>query len=150
MQRAATKITLILGPAIQFEDCIDCIKVIYPQYDFTFVLSHSQGHVKKLTGGLDAYNMNKGYGGVQPLMHESKIKEHDCFLGMHPRTLEVGDLQSFVFTSEDDGPFWMTQQQKQVNQNNRVLPPPPGIPRMRNMTIAELKSKLQPFNILNE
>jgi hypothetical protein len=69
---------------------------------------------------------------------------------MHPRTLEVGDLQSFVFTSEDDGPFWMTQHQKQVNQSDRVLPPPPEIPQMRNKTIAELKSELQPFNILNE
>jgi hypothetical protein len=48
--------------AIQFEDCVDCLKVSYPQFDFAFLFDHSQGHAKKLANGLDAYSMNKGYG----------------------------------------------------------------------------------------
>jgi hypothetical protein len=63
--------------AIQFEDCVDCLKVIYPHFDFTFLFNHSQGHAKKLANGLDAYSINKGYGGAQPRMRESIIKEHD-------------------------------------------------------------------------
>ena len=70
-------------------------------------------------------------------MRESKIEEHDGYLGMHfAQTLNVGDKQSFVFTSENDGPFC-------------ILPSPPGIPRMRNKTIAKLKSELAPLNILS-
>ena len=48
--------------AIQFEDCVDCLEVIYPQFDFAFLFDHSQGHAKKLVNGLDACSMNKGYG----------------------------------------------------------------------------------------
>jgi hypothetical protein len=50
--------------AIQFEDCVDCLNVIYPHFDFAFLFDHSQGHAKKLVNGVDAYSMNKGYGGA--------------------------------------------------------------------------------------
>ena len=130
---------------------MDCIKVLFPQFDFVFLFDHSQGHAKKLVGGLDAYSMNRGYGGAQPMMRESKIKEHDGYLGSNARTLEVGDTQSFVFTSDDDGPFWMTpQEQSKLNQNNPSLPPAPGNPQMRNKTIAELKAELGPLDVLND
>ncbi|KAI2499926.1 hypothetical protein MHU86_14547 [Fragilaria crotonensis] len=136
--------------SIQFEDCVDCIKVLYPQFDFVFLFDHSQGHAKKLMGGLDAYSMNRGYGGAQPMMRESKIKEHDGYLGFNARTLEVGDTQSFVFTLDDDGPFWMTPQERELTRNDRILPPAPGNPRMRNKTIAELKAELGPLDVLND
>jgi hypothetical protein len=82
--------------SVQFEDCIDCVKVIYPHFDFVFFFDHSQGHSKKLTGGLVAYCMDRGYGGAQLIMHESEIKEQDGYLGMYPRTLNVGNNQSFT------------------------------------------------------
>jgi hypothetical protein len=51
--------------------------------------------------------MNRDYGGAQPMMRESKIKEHDCYLGSNAQTLDVGDTQSFVFTLDNNGPaFW--------------------------------------------
>ena len=136
--------------SIQFEDCVDCIKVIYPHFDFVFLFDHSQGHAKKLTGGLDAYRMNKSYGGVQPMMRESKIKDHDGYLGMHERTLQVGDTQSFVFTSDDEGPFWMSPEERELNRHDRLLPAPPGARNLRNKTIAELKSELRQFDVLSE
>ena len=136
--------------SIQFEDCVDCVKVLFPQFDFIFLFDHSQGHAKKLTNGLDAYSMNRSYGGAQPIMRESTIKDHDGYLGMHQRTLEVGNTQSFVFRSDDDGPFWMSPQERELNRHNRILAPTPGIPRTRNKTIAELKAELAPLNILND
>ena len=33
--------------AIQFEDCVDCLRVLYPHFDFAFFFDHSQGHAKK-------------------------------------------------------------------------------------------------------
>jgi hypothetical protein len=135
--------------SIQFEDCVDCLKVVYPHFEFVFLFDHSQGHAKKLTGGLDAYCMNKGYGGAQPIMRESQIKEQDGYIGMYPHTLNVGDNQSFVFNSGDTGPFWMTPQEQELNRHDRILPPTAGNPKMRNKTISELKVDLAPFEILN-
>jgi hypothetical protein len=135
--------------SIQFEDCVDCLRVLYPQFEFVFLFDHSQGHAKKLANGLDAYSMNRGYGGAQPRMRESKIKEHDGYLGMNQRTLSIGDTQSFIFKSDDQGPFWMLPEDRELNRHDRILPPPPGNPRTRNKTIAELKTELAPLNILN-
>jgi hypothetical protein len=138
--------------AIQFEDCVDCLKVLYPHFKFVILFDHSQGHAKKLSNGLDPYNMNKSYGGAQPRMRESVIKEHDGYLGIHDeRTLNVGDVQSFIFRPSYDGPFWMTPQQREFNRHDRILgPPPSGRVSKRNKTVAELKSDLAPLKILNE
>ena len=116
--------------AIQFEDCVDCLKVVYPHFDFAFLFDHSQGHAKKLANGLDAYNMNKGFGGVQPMMRESMIKQRDGYLGSHSHTINVGDVQSFTFKSTDDGPFWMSREERELNRHNQILPSPPGPSRM--------------------
>ena len=136
--------------AIQFEDCVDCLQVLYPHFDFAFLFDHSQGHAKKLANGLDAYTMNRGFGGVQPRMRESKIKAEDGYLGMHERTINVGDTQSFIFEPGDAGPFWMTENEREMNRHDRILLPLPGNPRKRNKTIAELKADLGPFKILND
>jgi hypothetical protein len=37
---------------IQFEDCVDCLTVLYPQYDYVFLFDHSCGHDKQREGGL--------------------------------------------------------------------------------------------------
>ena len=51
--------------AIQFEDVVDCLKVLHPNYEFVFLFDHSQGHNWKRKGGLDVWNMNIGFGGKQ-------------------------------------------------------------------------------------
>ena len=135
--------------AVQFEDCVDCLRVVYPHFDFAFLFDHSQGHAKKLVNGLDAYAMNRGYGGVQPRMRESVIKAEDGYLGMYERTLNVGDTQSFVFQPGDAGPFWMSKEERELNRHDRILPPPPGVPKKKNKTISELKADLTPLNVLN-
>jgi hypothetical protein len=48
--------------------------------------------------------MNKAYGGAQPRMRESNIKEDDGYLGMNQRTLSVGDTQLFTFQPGDIAP----------------------------------------------
>ncbi|KAI2503961.1 hypothetical protein MHU86_10527 [Fragilaria crotonensis] len=30
--------------SLQFEDGVDCLQVLYPEYDFVFLFDHSQGH----------------------------------------------------------------------------------------------------------
>jgi hypothetical protein len=104
--------------AIQFEDCVDCLKVMYPQFDFAFLFDHSQGHAKKLPNGLGAYSMNRGFGGAQPKMRESRIKAEDGYLGNNERTISVGEIQSFVFQPGDIGPFWMTAEERELNRHD--------------------------------
>jgi hypothetical protein len=48
---------------IQLEDCIHCLKVLYPQYDFVFLLDHSCGHDRQREDGLNAGKMSKMFGG---------------------------------------------------------------------------------------
>ena len=35
---------------LQLEDCIDCLKVLFPDYNQQFLLDHSSGHAKKRLG----------------------------------------------------------------------------------------------------
>jgi hypothetical protein len=94
--------------------------------------------------------MNKGYGGAQPRMRESIIKEKDGYLGIHLSTVSVGDTQLFIFEPGDDGPFWMTKEQRQLNHHDRVLSPRRGNLTTRNKTVVELKLVLGPLNILSD
>ena len=75
---------------------------------------------------------------------ESKIEAEDGYLGMHSRTLDVGNTQSLVFKLEDVGPFWMTSEEHELNCHDQILPPLPGNPRTRNKTIPKLKAELVP------
>ncbi|KAG7350599.1 hypothetical protein IV203_009959 [Nitzschia inconspicua] len=48
--------------AVQFEDVVDCLKVLYPSHEFVFLFDHSQGHSRKRKGALDVNNMNVSFG----------------------------------------------------------------------------------------
>ena len=92
--------------AIQLKDCVDCLKVLYPDYDFLFLFDHSQGHSKKRVGALQASRVNLKFGGGQPLMRDTEITE-GC-LGPFNPTLRVSDIQHMAFRSTDDGPFYLS------------------------------------------
>ncbi|KAI2493984.1 hypothetical protein MHU86_20558 [Fragilaria crotonensis] len=38
--------------SLQFEDVVDCLQVLYPEFDFVFLFDHSQGHARKDLGHL--------------------------------------------------------------------------------------------------
>jgi hypothetical protein len=90
----------------------------------SFSIIHSQGHAKKLSHGLDVQSMNKSYGGAQSNICESIMKQHDWYFGMHSHTLEVGNTQSFTFSSTEDGPFWMDHAERESStvMNDSFLP----------------------------
>ena len=50
---------------LQLEDCIDCLKVLYPQFDLLFLFDHSCGHNRQEEDGLNVENMNKEFDGAQ-------------------------------------------------------------------------------------
>ena len=62
---------------VQFEDDVDVLKPLYGNtYNFLFFFDCSSGHDQGTPNGLNANNMNKGYGGVQKEMRNSKIENN--------------------------------------------------------------------------
>jgi hypothetical protein len=102
--------------AIQTEDLLDCLVVLYPNHDFVFLFDQSSGHCKRAADGLQATSMNSGWGGKQPTMRATVI-ERDC-LGDFPKTLNVGDTQTMVFGPEDDGPYYMKEHLRKERKND--------------------------------
>ena len=82
---------------IQLEDCIDCLKVLYPQYTFVFLLDHSCGHDRQREDGLNAGKMSKSFGGRQKKLRDTAIKQENGYLGPYNRTLRVGDVRRCAF-----------------------------------------------------
>jgi len=82
--------------AVQLEDCIDCLNIMYPGYKFIFLSDHSQGHIRKQTGALQATHGSLHFGGKQPIKHDSKIVE-GC-LGTFEPKLKVGSVQKMLPT----------------------------------------------------
>ena len=42
---------------LQLEDCVDCLQVIAPQFDYLFLFDHSCGHDKQREDGLNVKNI---------------------------------------------------------------------------------------------
>jgi hypothetical protein len=123
---------------LQLEDCVDCLKTLYPAIDFIFLFDHSSGHAKKRIGGLDASAMNKGFGGAQPSMRETIIKAEDGYLGPFPRVVNIGDALRFDFQESDDGPFWLSEEEKLSQKFDRIV----GGERQVDKTKADLAREL--------
>ena len=49
------------------------------------------------------------------------IKQENGYLGTYRHTLTVGATQHFVFQNDDDGPFWMSEQERAAKKEDRVL-----------------------------
>ena len=65
---------------MQLEDCIDCVRVLLPEFDHVFLFDSLSSHQKKREQGLDASAMNNGYGGAQPQMWDTTIESTEGFL----------------------------------------------------------------------
>jgi len=97
---------------LQLEDCVDCLKVLAPQFDYLFLFDHSCGHDKQREDGLNVENMSKIFGGKQARLHDSLIKDNEGYLGLFPKTLQPGDIQSMVFQHDDPEPFWLPAEER--------------------------------------
>ena len=114
---------------------MDCVKMLYPQFDFVFLFDHSNGHDRLRPDGLSVTNVSKYFGGKQPRMRDSRIADRS-YLGPYecPHRLNVNDVQHMNFSSEDSGPFYLTQDKRDQKRN--------GIITVREKEIILLKSEL--------
>ena len=98
---------------LHFEDVVDCLITLYPQYDYLFLFDHSCGHDKQREDGLNVQKMSKLYGGKQPIMRDTVLTKEEGFLGPYQRKLLVGETQHLYFRPEDEGPFWLTPEERE-------------------------------------
>ena len=67
--------------SLLFEDVVDCLQVLYPDFDVVLLIDHSKGHGRKHDGAFNAMHMLHTYGGGQPIMRDSIITKTEWFLG---------------------------------------------------------------------
>jgi hypothetical protein len=104
--------------SFQFEDVVDCLKVLYSKFEFVFMFDHSKGHARKRKHTLSAQQMSKAYEGAQPRMRDTAILTGQGFLGPHLPMLGVADTQSLIFTVDDLGPWYLTPDQQAIQRHN--------------------------------
>jgi hypothetical protein len=132
---------------LQFEDVIDCLKVMHPDYHFVFLFDHSSGHAKQRPDGLNASRMNKSFGGKSPAMHTTIIGTRESgFLGCYPSILEPGQTQHLSFSETDIGPFWMTPDERTLNRLDQIIDSSDSatakvVPKNKSELILELHGK---------
>ena len=124
---------------LQLEDVVDCLRVLHPNYDIVFIMDHSCGHDRQRMDGLNASNTSKEWGGKQARLRSTSIKEAEGYLGQYPRKLNVGDTQSMIFTEEDVGPFYLSDEDRTQFRLSRE----DDSYVTRKLTKVELQSELQ-------
>jgi hypothetical protein len=80
---------------LQFEDCIDVVQTLWPEFKYGFLFYHSCGHDRQRPDGLTATGLNKGFGGAQPKMRLTEIEEDDVNnIGINAAvlTLKLGNV----------------------------------------------------------
>jgi hypothetical protein len=100
---------------LQLEDCVDCLKELYPNFDFILLFDHSNGHDRMKPDGLNDRRVSKNFGGKQPKMRSSVLTDKNCFGKFHNASypLQLGDEQQMVFSDTDEGPFYLSSAVKQ-------------------------------------
>ena len=131
---------IILSMVNQMEDCIDCLKILYPQFDYLFLFDHSNGHDRMKPDGLNARNVSVFFGGKQPKMRDSKLTNNIIFGPYNPPgLLHHGDVQSMVFDDPSQGPFYLSE----VERQERMLDKNTGIFKECNKTRPQLLDLLK-------
>ena len=72
---------------IQIEDCIDCLQLMYPQFDYEFELDHSSGHNSERVNDLSTSSMNLGWGAKQRRMRKWILTKDDLGELVHDKNL---------------------------------------------------------------
>ena len=92
---------------------IDCLEVMYLNFDHFILADQSSGHTRKQISGCDNTKMNTGYWGAQPAITNLVVCSDDYgpsnIEGRH--NFAVNFERSFLtldVCTENDGPYWMS------------------------------------------
>ena len=78
------------------------------------------------------------------MMKTSEIK-NDTYLGPYDgnHRLQVGSIQLMVFQPNDEGPFWMSERQREENRQDKILP----TQKEKTLVISELVQHLKNIGV---
>ncbi len=71
-------------------------------------------------------------------MRDTEIKGVWAYLGPFPSVLKMGDVQKMNFQEGDDGPFWLSPEEKEKSKRDQ----PSGKIKKREYNIKELIQNL--------
>ena len=93
---------------IQIEDCIDCLRYFYPQYESMFEHNHGSGHNMERLDGLSTTPsvINMGWGGKQQKMRNIILTANNIESITQTRSLKFGNTKSMVFLPTDLPPIF--------------------------------------------
>ena len=129
---------------LQMEDCIDCLTVMFPSYDFLMLFDHSNGHDRLQPNGLNINKINVRHAGKQPTMRDSTLTS-DLFGPYHTSSyqLQPGMVQSMQYQETDLGPCYVPPLDRLKNKYDVHI----GRTRSRNLVKSELVKNLQDAGI---
>ena len=110
---------------------------MFPQFDYIFLFDQSSGLTKMREDGLNVSNMNVTCGGSTLKMHDTVITE----VGPHVRLFDVGETQRMYFTNDDDGPFWMNDEEKANRKFDKILQGSKVKEKTKAQLLVDLRSK---------
>ena len=119
---------------LQLEDVADVLQTLYPAFDFLFLFDQSSGHTKMREDGLNTSEMNVSYGGAQKKMRDGFIHQKGTYQSAH-----CAGPQRMHFVDQDDGPFWMTPDEKAATKYDRT----DGTTQRKEKTKAQLLINLR-------
>ena len=105
---------------VQFENCVDCIQVLYLHFDTVWMLDHSCGHDRGREDGIIVSNMSTTWGGKQCKIRDTEIKQEMGYLGPHSPQLCVGSIQHMVFQEGDQGPYYLPPNLQEIRKYDEI------------------------------
>lgn len=124
---------------VQLEDCVDVLKVLYPDHECLFQFDHSCGHDRKRSDALSVTNINLHHGGKQAIMRNSTILKQDGYLGIFNPTLKVNDVQYMSYRPGDEGPALLSADNREKYKYDFTT----GDVKVKTFTKQELIQKLK-------
>jgi hypothetical protein len=134
---------------LQFEDVIDCLKVMLPGHDIVAIFDQSSGHTAKRSNALNAATMNVNFGGKAANMRSTVLTKKD--IGPYQHVLKAGDTQHLQFPNAEDcegrdGPFTMDIPTRLAHK----LDCPEPVTQEKERTLKEIKEELVSKGVLEQ
>jgi hypothetical protein len=73
---------------------------------------------KQREGWLNVQKTSKLHGGKKSIIRDTVLTKEEGFLGLYRRKLQVGETQHLYFRPEDEGPFWLTPEERERKRSD--------------------------------
>ena len=107
---------------VQMEDVVDILQMQFPEFDFIFLVDHSNGHDRLQPDGLNINKISVKYGGQQPEMRDTRLTSSNLFGPFHTKdhALQIGSVQSMQFSEIDAGPCYLSESERRKKRYDRT------------------------------